>query len=217
MSNVSFRFNNFDEENDRIDSYIKNIDFYITNKYHLTWPNLSDDLLKRINEKQSTAQDKKIIRLAVKKDIDAEEFKNKFIEITSDWKKIESKFFIDAEKFLQIKPLANYVCRFTRYGTGGSYHPPKNIVINIATCKFPIKTVAHEIIHLMIHELIEKFGISHWEKERLVDLYIRDVLSKDIMQNIKDAELIKKVDKVYEEYKAEGADSIISKLRASYK
>ncbi|MBN1325577.1 hypothetical protein JW977_01165 [Candidatus Falkowbacteria bacterium] len=212
MASVDFRFNNLEEETERIISYIDNIDFYITNKYHLTWPNLSADLLNRINEKQTNDEDKKKIKLAIKEDMDAEKFNAKFKEINTDWKNIESKFFDDAAKFLQIKPLSNYNCRFTRYGTGGSYHPPKDIVINIATCKFPVKTIAHEIIHLMIHDLIEKFEISHWEKERLVDLYIRDILSKDIMQNIKDAELIKKVDGVYEKYKSNGAESVISKI-----
>jgi len=59
----------------------------------------------------------------------------------------------------------------TNYGVGGSYKLPNEIIL-----KFPFKKgakgVAHEIIHLLIQEDVIKYKISHWEKERIVDLIL---------------------------------------------
>ncbi|MFA5155142.1 MAG: hypothetical protein WC453_01795 [Patescibacteria group bacterium] len=56
----------------------------------------------------------------------------------------------------------------TNYGTNGSYFPPNIIVVNINSQK-GYKTIVHEIIHLLIEDWIQKYNVSHWEKERTVD------------------------------------------------
>ena len=62
----------------------------------------------------------------------------------------------------------SHVIRLTNYGVGGSYNLPSLVVLNI-NMKMLVKTVVHEIIHLMIQDLIDKYEIKQWEKERVVD------------------------------------------------
>ena len=46
-------------------------------------------------------------------------------------------------------------------------------------------TIIHEIIHLSIQELIEKYEVEHWEKERIVDLIVFKIVPEIAkMQNI---------------------------------
>lgn len=65
-----------------------------------------------------------------------------------------------------------YMVRLTRYGVGGSYRYPNTIILNIHYRKNDgaLKTVFHEMIHLTIQPLIEKYNLGHWEKERIVEL-----------------------------------------------
>ena len=66
-----------------------------------------------------------------------------------------------------------YTVILTKYGTGGSFDPKNNkIVLNIKgrTAQSIFGTLLHEITHISIHQYIVKYEISHWYKERLVDL-----------------------------------------------
>jgi hypothetical protein len=44
-------------------------------------------------------------------------------------------------------------------------------VLNIRSTR-AIRVLVHEIIHLMIESDVQKYHISHWEKERIVDLVL---------------------------------------------
>ena len=69
----------------------------------------------------------------------------------------------------------HYIVRLTNYGTNGSYFPEKNLIILKFRNKTPeqlLGTIVHEITHISIHPLIEQFNVSHWRKERLVDLIV---------------------------------------------
>jgi hypothetical protein len=73
---------------------------------------------------------------------------------------------------LGLKYQNNYHIQLTKYGVKGSYNLPNLIILNIKERKIQdiIRTVIHEIIHLSIEDLIIECKISHWQKERLVDL-----------------------------------------------
>ncbi|MDE2218038.1 MAG: hypothetical protein KGJ58_01100 [Patescibacteria group bacterium] len=75
-------------------------------------------------------------------------------------------------------PMNHYNIFLSKYGVAGSYHYPDEIIVNI---KFKyekglLRTTAHEIIHLIIQPLIEKYKINHWSKERVVDLLMLKLL-----------------------------------------
>ena len=60
---------------------------------------------------------------------------------------------------------------FTIYGPGGSYSAPNKIIVMLKDDpEWILKMIIHETIHIIIEEpFIKKFGISHWEKEFIVD------------------------------------------------
>lgn len=69
----------------------------------------------------------------------------------------------------------SYTIKLTKYGTGGSYHVPNMIVINIVKMKADIAAVLHEMIHLCIEADIKKHNVSQQCKERLVDLLLKEL------------------------------------------
>ena len=71
----------------------------------------------------------------------------------------------------------NYSVEITLYGPGGSYDPSSGGIVLFATedGRFRggggVHTIVHEMMHLAVEEgFVQKYGLSHWEKERLVDL-----------------------------------------------
>lgn len=65
----------------------------------------------------------------------------------------------------------------TLYGPGGQFDPRKGRVIIKTTPAGlfdrdnPIHTIIHEMIHIGIHAtIVKRYRLTHWEKERLVDL-----------------------------------------------
>jgi hypothetical protein len=84
----------------------------------------------------------------------------------------------------------SYTVKFTKYGTNGSYFPSKSLILMKFKGKTPEKmlgTLVHEMIHISIHSLIEEFKVSHWRKERLVDLITEELFpGLKPLQNIKE-------------------------------
>jgi hypothetical protein len=72
----------------------------------------------------------------------------------------------------------SYTIRLTKYGTGGSYHLPNTIVINIIKMKASVGAILHEMIHLAIEPLIQQHSVSQKSKERLVDLLLKELFSE---------------------------------------
>ena len=77
--------------------------------------------------------------------------------------------------------LPRYEVVLTLYGTGGSYDPDSKEIVLLTTEDGAFKggggpyTLVHEMVHLAVEEgAVQRFGLRHWEKERLVDLLCRD-------------------------------------------
>lgn len=79
---------------------------------------------------------------------------------------------------------STYTVFLTHYGTGGSYIHTCGAVILRTDRYNDFATIIHEIVYIGIEEVIvNKYKLSHWEKERVVDLICRDILSvSDQMQ-----------------------------------
>lgn len=97
----------------------------------------------------------------------------KFVEyLKHEWKIVKLKF----EQENHVLPFTIEgipVVFLTKYGTAGSYDSLKGaITVNIAnrTERDVLRVMIHELIHIGIAPLILKYGISHWKKERFVDL-----------------------------------------------
>ena len=87
-----------------------------------------------------------------------------------------------------LKPESKYELLLTLYGVGGSYNRPNRILVNIKNFYELglLRTVLHEAVHLAVQDLIVKYDISHWVKERIVDLLMQKFFpGLDEMQKVK--------------------------------
>ncbi|ANM30536.1 hypothetical protein ABI59_14560 [Acidobacteria bacterium Mor1] len=73
-----------------------------------------------------------------------------------------------------------YEVTLTLYGSGGSYRPDTGRIILFTRPDGSFKggggvhTIAHEMMHLAVEEgIVQRFALSHWEKERLIDLLVK--------------------------------------------
>lgn len=92
--------------------------------------------------------------------------------ITGDWSKYSDQLSQGLTNLEGAEIQEAYKVNLTKYGVGGSYSYPNEVIINIAQKgrERAVLTLIHEITHLSIHKLIKKYEIEHWQKERLVDL-----------------------------------------------
>ena len=113
-----------------------------------------------------------------------EEWKNK-------WEILLKKIFDEIKE----KPQEEYNIFLTRYGVGGSYYRPNNIVVNIQSVgkKNISETIVHEIIHLAIETYVKENNIKHWQKERIVDSILKRHISNYKMQLINNTETVDQI------------------------
>ncbi|MBI5742691.1 MAG: hypothetical protein HZA25_02545, partial [Candidatus Niyogibacteria bacterium] len=112
--------------------------------------------------------DKEILRIVIT-EFKKEEYEEKSQELKKGWVGVGEDFLKKLET-LGLPLEREYEVLFTKYGVGGSYGLPNNIQINFAYTRDILSITLHEIIHLTVEELIKKYDIDHWTKERLVDL-----------------------------------------------
>lgn len=84
------------------------------------------------------------------------------------------KYADELSRFLSslgFSPIDTLNVRLTKYGIGGSYYVPNDVVINVSFCYGMglVRTILHETIHLHIQHLIDRYGVGQWDKEALVD------------------------------------------------
>lgn len=70
-----------------------------------------------------------------------------------------------------------YQLALTKYGPGGNYYEDTGVVVMLTRADGTFKRVSqthtpiHEMVHMGIEEnIVRQFGLTHWEKERVVDL-----------------------------------------------
>mgnify|MGYP001596752947 FL=1 len=85
--------------------------------------------------------------------------------------------------------------------------------MNIRSKLFGFYAIAHELIHLLVNDLIEQNNVDHWHKERLVDHYFSKILHVDRYQNIPDFIDTKTVDVAFETFSLQGARRVILELQ----
>lgn len=146
----------------RIQNTLKKYAWYKERQYLVALPpaldvnmSLDDNMISELVRADYAEDD-----YGIQKEYIVEHWKNLVIGINEDLHKIFPEM------------LDSYIVQLTRYGVGGSYYPPNTIILNIQFRRNEegLKSVFHEMIHLAIQPLIEKFNIEHWTKERLVDL-----------------------------------------------
>ncbi len=116
-----------------------------------------------------------------------EDYKDKVSIIEKKWLEIEKDFFEKLKRIFNNEFSKSFEVYFTKYGTGGSYFLPNKIIMNISDeyrTSADYKTISHEIIHLSLEPLIQKYKIEHWQKERTVDLIASKIIPNYNLQKI---------------------------------
>lgn len=179
----------------RVRNVFERKDFFRENKYRITLPegitldgSLNEEVVGKIHREINIEKVRKI-----------EE------EIKLTWPDIIKRIRTVATE-IEYRLPEKYTLILSRYGTGGSYRAKENsIVLNIENPAYfdnsPQHTIAHEIFHIAIQHLIEKYNIKHWVKERIVDLMMQKIYPDDKKQKISlTQEEIQATDQIFDQY-----------------
>ena len=167
LNSINLKFkHSIDFETQRVLYTYNKLDWFQEKGYKVSWPNNIDLLSKKTLSEN-------YIKKIIKEEYKAEEYKEVKIKIEELWKS-KSKEIIENILNAKLDLKKEYVVYLTKYGVGGSYHLPNKIVLNFKNKDINslLKIIIHEIIHLCIQFLIEKYKIKHWQKERVVDLIV---------------------------------------------
>lgn len=155
-----------EHEISRIRGTIDRYRWYAERKYRLDLP---QDIKKRLEKGEEISGDE--IKSVVVAEYQDEVYLKKEEELKEAWE-IESVGFLEKLGMLGRPLPEEYNLSLTRYGTGGSYTYPNVVQLNLSDHSGLglLQVALHEIVHLTIEDLIRKYEIPHWTKERLVDL-----------------------------------------------
>lgn len=191
MIKIEFEYG-IDSEIQRVKNTLKDIEWLNENKYRFSLPAFESEP-EKVSDKE--------IRDSVKKEYSALEFETAEKAVCSVWEEKQTKIEKIQNTIMGANKLDSIKIVFTKYGTSGSYWVPNKIIINLRAnvLEFLIKTVIHESIHLMIENLIKKNNVTHWYKERIVDLIIdKEFQSTFRMQNL--PEYTKSADAIFDKF-----------------
>ncbi|MBU1032441.1 MAG: hypothetical protein ABII13_05545 [Patescibacteria group bacterium] len=150
-----------DFEENRVGGVLHEMDWYDSHGYRPKLPKGID--------RTSSEQD-------IQKAVEAEYSEDDFQEVEAllnDLNETLSEVSAKLERIFGDKSPAKLEINLTKYGMGGSYHPPDGMTLNADVKKEHLrKTVVHELTHLFAQPYIEKYDIAHWDKERIIDLIL---------------------------------------------
>ena len=182
-------------ETERVFEAIQELDWFETHGYKINLPKK----LKSLKD-SSVLPDKEAVKNIVTSEYKKDEYKKIKIKIEKKWTEISEDLCAGLRR-AGFMPSKLYFLTLTKYGTGGSYHWPDKITLNFRkkSVRELMPIIAHEIIHLLVQSMIEKYQIQHWQKEHVVDLILARVSpSNGIMQELPIK--TKEIDKIFNEF-----------------
>jgi hypothetical protein len=158
----------FSKENEvaRIKNTINGLDWYKGKGYRINLPSKINELIKQ----GKILADEEILNI-VSKEFNSKQYEEKKRELELKFQEKKDGFEKNlATLGLPLQPV--YRILLTKYGVGGSYYFPDTVLVNFdyPNVRDILTNTLHEIIHLTIEEVIQKYKIEHWAKERIVDL-----------------------------------------------
>lgn len=149
-----------ESETERVFLTLKKLEWYLSNGYR--------PILPKGLQKDSTLEQ---VTNAVSAEYTPSEYKAFAQSLLKAWHH-HAQIIEKLEKGpLSIK--GEYKIVLTKYGVGGSYDASTDTIrLNIKPrlADEVVGIILHEIVHMALEPLIEKYNVSHWRKERLVDL-----------------------------------------------
>ncbi|MBU1558045.1 hypothetical protein KKC45_03725, partial [Patescibacteria group bacterium] len=162
-----------DYEKKRIKYTLDKADWFIKNGYS-KWIKLPEG--KKLDEIEINEATEKYLIDKVDEEYNKDDYASTKDIINKQWFKFTPKL----EKYFDETSLNKenvYNIQLTKYGVGGSYNLPNNVILNfknkseLSLFKIPV----HEIIHLSIQPFIDEYDVDHWIKERIVDSILEKI------------------------------------------
>lgn len=138
---------------------------------------------------QQNKNNKKIFAKRISKELNKiynkDIYRLKAQQIKNNWQKIEKEVF-DVLNRLKFKVRNKYICYISLYGPQGQFQYPN--IVNLRTnsskdIKDANRTIAHELIHLLIYNKVRKLKLNYKQTEGVVDLFFRETDLKNIFPN----------------------------------
>lgn len=168
--NINILFSK-EAEIERVKYVYKELDWYHEHGYDVRLPG------GRLGKNKRTLSHDKLL-FELEKEFTLDLYEQAVVKIRKSWRYIENCWPREEMEKTTLLFQSTYNIHLTRYGTGGSYHLPNEIVLNIDSSDEADfgKILFHEMIHLCIEPLIQKYNTPLWYKERIVDLTFRRLM-----------------------------------------
>ncbi|HTK03416.1 MAG TPA: hypothetical protein VL401_01450 [Alphaproteobacteria bacterium] len=172
-----------DEEYNRVSFYLRKLNWYSENGYKLDLP--SHPIFQKLAERERIESDLNRLDLPETREIfqkevyDINSYSDRLLAVESDRSTVEQAFsrFYELKSLWNFKVFSKYEIALTEFGTLGSYNEKEGKIIISTNQKWqPKKTIIHEGVHIGIEaNIVQKYNLSHWEKERVVDLMCKNL------------------------------------------
>ncbi len=169
------------DEIDRVLNTIKKLPWYKEQGYSESFAKLPKGITEGSNLES--------IESVIKESFNAQKYEEYKDHIELEWPKVSPKL-VDLKDIPSFHLNNHYTLLLTQYGSGGSYDSKQGLIIsNIAVRQKNeiMGTIIHELVHIGVQHLIDKYNVRHWHKERLVGLLVdRFFPGLQVKQNIKE-------------------------------
>ena len=150
LANVRFVINAIEREQEIAAMVSKHIEFFENNNIRFTRPVQSVD-----------------------EEYDAEQYETYKIRLETEWTKREQGFTERLLTFFQRPADLQFTVELSNYGPLGFYNEKSNtITVNLNTHLDPVRTIMHEMVHIMLEPFIQKYRIEHNAKESIVNAVV---------------------------------------------
>jgi len=196
LPKITIRAPTVSEEFEQLKNVLNRLSFYKNNGYIVELPDISllqdPKILEDLN---------KALRVFKTSEYDLRFFSKGLKVLNSERNTIEklAKKLVKIRNYWDFKIFSEYEILLTKYGLGGRYNPNIGRVVLLTTKEGEFKresphTILHEITHIGIEDsIVKKYSLGYSEKERLVDLMVRTIFTKEFpnywVQKIGDSKL----------------------------
>lgn len=154
-----------DKERKRIKDHYNVFDWLKENKY-------AEPIMPAGISFYSSSEEESLSKLD--KEYDETDYKEFAKELNQNFSKVKEVFSSFLEDVFPGEVPKKVFIVLSKYGLGGSYFPPDIVEVNFNrhSSSKTVSLLCHEIIHLILEKYVEEHELSHWEKERTVDLLL---------------------------------------------
>lgn len=173
------------KEKEKLLNIYKEYKWFIDNDFPIVLPKFYAEIYqKNKNNKKLFARG---LNIGLNKIYNKNDYRLKNEEARNNWQKIERTFFNALDNFtFNIRD--KYICYVSLYGPEGQFKYPNTVNLRMSDVKDTEranKTIAHELIHLLIYNKAKKLKLDYKQTEGVVDLFFTKTKLKTIFPRYK--------------------------------